>query len=294
MKKNYITILLFAFISAFGINQLSAQESESKTKVVVVEKTIDKDGNVKVKKTIKEGKEAKAYLNKTEKEIEIHEKAEKTEYKDKDVKVKNHIKIVTTGDGGEENVFEWKGDGDIPEEMTAIMEKATMKEEKVFVELDNNSKTKVIVKILDGDDEEEIIIDLDNEGEIHEIIDVDDIEFVNVVKRDNNRKAQLGVIIEDSKDGVLINEIIEGSAAEKAGLKSGDIIQKINNIEITDIQSLVDSIKDRDPSESIDVVYLRGGELLAKKIQLQKYDSSKYEFKDEDVHEKMIIIKKKD
>ena len=60
----------------------------------------------------------------------------------------------------------------------------------------------------------------------------------------NNRKPKLGIKIEDTEDGdgAKILNIDEGSAAQKAGLKSGDIITQINGEKIKnarDVESQV-------------------------------------------------------
>jgi serine protease Do len=73
---------------------------------------------------------------------------------------------------------------------------------------------------------------------------------------DTNR-AMLGVTTEKSEDGVEFQQITKESAAAKAGLKSGDVITKINdkNIETPDDLSAV--IKAQKPGDKITVTYLR-------------------------------------
>lgn len=52
-------------------------------------------------------------------------------------------------------------------------------------------------------------------------------------------RPQLGIRIQDTKDGdgVKVLSVTEGSAAEKAGVKEGDLIQKINDKDIRDVGS---------------------------------------------------------
>jgi serine protease Do len=54
-----------------------------------------------------------------------------------------------------------------------------------------------------------------------------------------------------------VQEITDESAAEKAGLKKGDIITKIDNKEIKDPDELSETIKDHKPGDKVVVTYLR-------------------------------------
>lgn len=72
--------------------------------------------------------------------------------------------------------------------------------------------------------------------------------------------AVLGVITrkEDAK-GATITEVAEGSAAEKAGLKTGDVITGINDKKILEPQELYEAIGDLKAGDKITVTYLREG-----------------------------------
>ncbi|MGA0233472.1 MAG: PDZ domain-containing protein, partial [Saprospiraceae bacterium] len=118
---------------------------------------------------------------------------------------------------------------------------------------------------------------------------------VKVISKESGRKAQLGVMIEETTDakGVMITEIIEDSAAEKAGLKPGDVITKINDSLVTDPESLVDQVKDREAGEVIEVGFLRNGEEYVMKVALQEFTMFEAIELDDDDIEDIIIIKKK-
>ncbi len=67
----------------------------------------------------------------------------------------------------------------------------------------------------------------------------------------------LGInVVEDSN---VIKEVTEGRAADKAGLKVGDVILKIDSVEITNRASLGKAIKELDlkPNAKIEIVVLR-------------------------------------
>ena len=60
-------------------------------------------------------------------------------------------------------------------------------------------------------------------------------------------------------NGVLIGEVIEGSSAEKAGLKAGDVVTSIDGNMINNFDELTQEIKKHKPGEVVDIVYNRDG-----------------------------------
>lgn len=292
MKNRFSNILVLAFFTAFGISQLSAQDAKTKTKVVVIEKTIDKDGKVEVKKEIKEGSSAEKYLKEVEVEVEV-DKMESKDSKDK-IKVvsKKHIRIVKKDDDGNEEVYEWNGEGDMPEHMQKLID-----EEGFEIEHHEKSNRQVIVKVIDGDGDmaEEIIIENGGTPQLDEDLDLDpnEIESIHVIKAGSSRKATLGVVVQNADSGVEVIEIIEGSAAEKHGLVAGDIITEIDGDQITDVESLVAFVSQKNPEKTIQLVYIHDGEPIAKEIKLDKADDTEMIWKTDDAEEDIIIIRKK-
>jgi len=74
-----------------------------------------------------------------------------------------------------------------------------------------------------------------------------------------SNKAFLGVRTEETSGGVKISEVVKGSAAEKAGLKKGDIITKIANEKITSPEVLSDVVGFKKPSDEVKITYKRDG-----------------------------------
>jgi S1-C subfamily serine protease len=60
--------------------------------------------------------------------------------------------------------------------------------------------------------------------------------------------------------GVAVVEVAEGGAADKAGLRPGDVITGLGDTEITTITSLAEALADDRPGERTTVTYTRGGE----------------------------------
>ena len=63
----------------------------------------------------------------------------------------------------------------------------------------------------------------------------------------------------DVKGGALINEVVEDSPAEEAGLKAGDVIVKMDGKRVDDISEIREAIQDKDEDETIGVTVLRDG-----------------------------------
>lgn len=76
---------------------------------------------------------------------------------------------------------------------------------------------------------------------------------------DESSSAFLGVTTDKTNEGVKISEVIKGSAAEKAGLKKGDVITKIGNEAIEDASSLSDIISAKKPKDEVKIYYKRSG-----------------------------------
>jgi len=81
-----------------------------------------------------------------------------------------------------------------------------------------------------------------------------------------------GKSLEDlgESQGFYISEIEEDSGAEKAGLKSGDIIKKIDDTQITKFSDLSGYLATKRPNDVVNVTYLRDGEIQTTNVTLLK------------------------
>jgi serine protease Do len=75
----------------------------------------------------------------------------------------------------------------------------------------------------------------------------------------NDNKAFLGVTTDKADDGAKISSVSEKSAAEKAGLKKGDIITKINDIKVENQEGLTEAIGKFKPEDKITITIKREG-----------------------------------
>jgi serine protease Do len=72
--------------------------------------------------------------------------------------------------------------------------------------------------------------------------------------------------------GVLVNRVNEGSAAELAGLETGDVIVAINRHGVNSVSELQEWVARNRPGTEIDVDYLREGEHRQVKAKLRNSD----------------------
>jgi serine protease Do len=81
-------------------------------------------------------------------------------------------------------------------------------------------------------------------------------------------KALLGIGMEKVDNGVKINDVSKESGAEKAGLKEGDIITKINDKEIKTEMDITNIVGANKPGTIINIEYVREGKKQSTKATL--------------------------
>ena len=85
----------------------------------------------------------------------------------------------------------------------------------------------------------------------------------------SSRKAEKG--------GATVLEVTEGSPAEKAGIRKGDVITKVNETKIESPESLFETIHNFKPGEKVKIVFTRDGKEQSVMATLEK---SAYKQKD--------------
>lgn len=100
------------------------------------------------------------------------------------------------------------------------------------------------------------------------------------------RRGYLGVYIQevtpvvakgvklDKPRGVLISSVIEGSAAEKAGIKEGDVILTVNGKEVNQPNTLQALIGTHNPGDEVDLELWRDGKQIDMTVELQSQDNA--------------------
>mgnify|MGYP006268672891 CR=1 FL=1 len=106
-----------------------------------------------------------------------------------------------------------------------------------------------------------------------------------IVNKGRFERGMLGVYPQDIDEGlagqfgtdkgVVISELTADAPAEKAGLKAGDVITKINGKEISDARQLLVTVGLMAPGTEVKVEYLRDGKSKVVTIKLAKRTDSK-------------------
>ncbi len=86
----------------------------------------------------------------------------------------------------------------------------------------------------------------------------------------NVQEALIGITFTEEEDGVKIKTVSEGGGAEKAGLKEGDIIKRVNNVEILKFSHLKGQLSAKRPGDKLVVIITRNGKELKKTVVLGK------------------------
>lgn len=93
-----------------------------------------------------------------------------------------------------------------------------------------------------------------------------------------NSKASKELGISQST-GFYVNRVTKGSGAEKAGLRQGDIIVKVENQTISSYSELASVIGTKRPNDKVEVTFIRDGRTLAVPVALTKSEFVSTEIK---------------
>lgn len=97
---------------------------------------------------------------------------------------------------------------------------------------------------------------------------------VSLFSEDSNR-AMLGVVTDVNDKGAEITSVTKESAAEKAGLKKGDIITKIGDRKIEDAGDVTTAIRGHKPGDKVAITVLREGKEQRISAELGKWKGIK-------------------
>ena len=97
---------------------------------------------------------------------------------------------------------------------------------------------------------------------------------MSLFSEDENR-AMLGVTTEGHKMGAEIHSITKESGAEKAGLKKGDVITKIDDKKIESTDDVTEAIRAHKPGDKVSITYTRDGKEQKTTAELGKWKGIK-------------------
>ena len=139
------------------------------------------------------------------------------------------------------------------------------KKDKVVVEI-NNDKITINGKPIEDYKEGEIKVITNNLKDMESLTFSTGSGNAFVLTPDGNRvlfsteddnRAMLGVSTEKDEKGVKVKNVTEKSAAEKIGLKEGDVITKIGDTKIDNPDNLTKAITSHKPGDKVTVTWLR-------------------------------------
>ncbi len=186
-----------------------------------------------------------------------------------------------------------KAEKEKKETQEIVIRKKGDKDSKITVEI-KGDKITINGKPLSEFKDDEITINKrnvivrDGKGNTRYNFTPGDFEGLNLWNSDGDESgAFLGVTTgvhndggENTKpDGAEITNVSEKSAAEKAGLKNGDVIVKINDKKVTDPESLSEVVTSFKPKDEVIVYYKRDGkESSVKAVLGERSKSMAYSF----------------
>ncbi|SDH62895.1 putative serine protease PepD [Sinosporangium album] len=83
--------------------------------------------------------------------------------------------------------------------------------------------------------------------------------------------AYLGVSLADAAngtEGAHVAEVTQGSPADKAGLRQGDVITKIHNTNVDESDDVVGAVRGFKPGDQVTITYVRGGQTQTATVSL--------------------------
>lgn len=92
---------------------------------------------------------------------------------------------------------------------------------------------------------------------------------VTITAVDYTRAVEKGM---ESVRGVEIMSISDGGAADRSGLRSGDVVLKVNGKEVNESNELQQYVAVLRPGETVDLQVLREGEVFDKTVTLNAYE----------------------
>ncbi len=90
---------------------------------------------------------------------------------------------------------------------------------------------------------------------------------------DHKQGGFLGVNCYDNDQACQISGIVQGGAAEAAGLIQGDVIVGIGDSEVRRFKDLQAAINQHLPGDEVEVKFLRGSQVKSLSLRLRRLDS---------------------
>lgn len=289
LKQIGSLLLAFFLVANFGFAQEKKQaQSESPKQVIIIKK--EKDGKVITEKIVKddaelqeihlddanhkvivkevdveEGKQIRVTVNPEGTALDLEQNVN---VEIEEINGEKHLKVNVVPIDGEEKTFEWKGEGEIPAEIREKLESdGIFIHESGMENLDGEN-----VFFFKGDDTGTF----EWNGEAVEggpflgVVNALETKVTVVVDEHGEKKTTEKIGSEEDVDGILIGEVVEGSAAAEAGLKKGDILKAIDGRQLSEFSDLVDFMESAEVGQKVGLSFERDGQVEQAEATLQE------------------------
>jgi len=231
MLNKLIGIAIVSFVCAISITELSAQSKKEQKKIVIVEKTIDDNGNVTETKKVLEGDAADKYLEDNKAEAELSK-----------IDAKKMFRIKVVDDEGNEKLLEWDGEGEMPAEMKELLD-----EEDLGHLTEDHKTQKKRVKVLTKKGDEESVQEFDFEGDdlpedVKKMLKekgVDPDEITKTIKMENTDGKKVMMI---KKEGAGLEEVMD---FDWEGDELPEEVRKVLEQEGIELEEIIDKNGER-------------------------------------------------
>ncbi|MEZ4990992.1 MAG: PDZ domain-containing protein [Saprospiraceae bacterium] len=248
-------LIVPALVLCLSANHSYAQEKQQQSK------SEDASQKVIVKKIDgKEGKqEIKVIVNTDDVDINVEQNVQ---VEVQEIDGEKHIKVEVKPLDGETEIIEWTGEGDLPEDMRQKLESKGI----YLHEVNPDAEKGVFIYKDGGEDASFNWVSDDMPGAFLGVVSAVEAKMTVIVDEDG--KEQITESPASDENGLVVGEVVEGSAAEEAGLKKGDILRKIDNTTLEDFSDLVEYMQDTEVGQQVTIAYERNGQVTEAKTTL--------------------------
>ena len=131
-------------------------------------------------------------------------------------------------------------------------DKGKKETQEIIIRKKGEKDTKITVEI-----KELMAVLPEKQRQVMHLRDIEGFSFFN--DANGEPRAFLGVTTEDVEDGAKIQAVNKGSAAEKAGLKEGDIITKVGDKKVDGPETLSEAVTSMKPKDDVKIYFKRDG-----------------------------------
>jgi C-terminal processing protease CtpA/Prc len=186
--------------------------------------------------------------------------------------------------------------------------------DEISMTIDRDGKEQIVIATLSERPEEYVWLDKDDFlglAELGTALGNLYIPEINIGFSGFGGRGRLGVYVHDLSEGlaeyfevpdgegVLVDDIVEDSPADAAGIKAGDVIVRIGDEDVADTEELVDAISEMDRDTPTPIVLIRKGERLTVEATVGESEHEKalehfkqaYMLKADDLEHKMHTMK---